>query len=265
MSKDPSYPRYSQDYLADYKVMAMTLEEEGMYNRLMDVCWLQGEISADPVYLAGICKGKQPTELVLSCFIAVGSLPDRNPIALRHKRLDEIRNEREKHRAIQSLAGQKGNKARWGNKRKQKDLIAVGSLPDDSAIAKHRSSLSFSSSSSNKKNIIVADDAIRLSEYLKAAILKRDPSFSNTSTKSINRWAVDIDKLMRIDGRPPQEIERVIDWCQSLGCFWGPNILSGKKLREKFDTLYGAMQNDNLKSQGQKALSVLTGTFGELK
>jgi hypothetical protein len=36
----------------------------------------------------------------------------------------------------------------------------------------------------------------------------------------------------------------VIDWCQSPGGFWGPNILSGRKLREEFDTLSGQMSRE---------------------
>lgn len=54
---------------------------------------------------------------------------------------------------------------------------------------------------------------------------------------SIQRWATDIEKLIRIDNRTPEEIRAVILWAQAPGCFWAPNILSGAKLREKFPTL----------------------------
>lgn len=53
------------------------------------------------------------------------------------------------------------------------------------------------------------------------------------------RWAADIDKLIRLDKRTPDEIRNVILWCQSPGCFWAPNILSGSKLRDKFATILG--------------------------
>lgn len=56
---------------------------------------------------------------------------------------------------------------------------------------------------------------------------------------SIQRWADDIEKLIRIDNRTPEEIRSVILWTQSPGCFWASNILSGAKLREKFPTLIG--------------------------
>lgn len=54
---------------------------------------------------------------------------------------------------------------------------------------------------------------------------------------TVQRWAQDIDKLIRLDKRTPEEIRAVILWCQSPGCFWVSNILSGAKLREKFPTL----------------------------
>jgi len=54
---------------------------------------------------------------------------------------------------------------------------------------------------------------------------------------TLQRWAKDIEKLIRIDHRAPDEILRVIMWCQSPGCFWAANILSGAKLREKFPNL----------------------------
>lgn len=54
---------------------------------------------------------------------------------------------------------------------------------------------------------------------------------------TLQKWAKDIDKLMRLDGRSADEVEAVIRWCQTPGGFWVPNILSGSKLREKFPTL----------------------------
>lgn len=53
-------------------------------------------------------------------------------------------------------------------------------------------------------------------------------------------WAGDIDRLIRIDGHTPEEIEPVIRWCQA-DPFWQANVRSGKKLRDKFDTLEAQM------------------------
>lgn len=65
---------------------------------------------------------------------------------------------------------------------------------------------------------------------------RSDPRYTVTPA-TLQKWATDIDKLMRLDGRTASEVEAVIRWCQTPGGFWVPNILSGSKLREKFPTL----------------------------
>ncbi len=84
-------------------------------------------------------------------------------------------------------------------------------------------------------------ESVRLSELLCTAIARRDPHSKAAKLPDQTRWARDIDKILTIDGRRAKDVEAVIQWCQSDGCFWGPNILSGRKLREKFDTLFGQM------------------------
>ncbi len=83
--------------------------------------------------------------------------------------------------------------------------------------------------------------AVSLAGQLRDAVRVRDPRAKAARTDDLTGWARDIDLLMRIDQRSPDEIRRVIEWCQLPGGFWGPNILSGRKLREKFDTLSGQM------------------------
>lgn len=55
---------------------------------------------------------------------------------------------------------------------------------------------------------------------------------------------------MRIDGRSEEEIESVTKWAMN-DSFWCKNILSGRKLREKFDQLYISMvtQKDSPKAK----------------
>ena len=86
-------------------------------------------------------------------------------------------------------------------------------------------------------------DSFRLSNLLRQAIQVRDPKAKAAALpeKDLCKWARDMDKLIRLDGRRAEDIEAVIAWCQNNGNFWGPNILSGRKLREKFDTLWGQM------------------------
>ncbi|PHB24749.1 hypothetical protein COE80_17110 [Bacillus pseudomycoides] len=57
---------------------------------------------------------------------------------------------------------------------------------------------------------------------------QKEPNFDN--------WANEFRLMRERDNREPQEIKDVIDWCQA-DLFWQGNILSPKKLREKFDQL----------------------------
>jgi hypothetical protein len=83
-------------------------------------------------------------------------------------------------------------------------------------------------------------ESFQLSQRLRTAIAKRDPHSRAAKLPDLTHWARDIDKITRLDGRRIEDCEAVIDWCQA-NPFWGPNILSGRKLREKFDQLYGQM------------------------
>lgn len=81
-------------------------------------------------------------------------------------------------------------------------------------------------------------EAVKLSHLLADLHTQNiDPGYK-VSDAQINGWADHIDKINRIDGRSWQEIEDIIRWVKRSGCFWAPNIMSGKKLRDKFATLY---------------------------
>jgi len=53
---------------------------------------------------------------------------------------------------------------------------------------------------------------------------------------SLEKWVREADLMLRVDKRPVADVFQVIDWCQA-DSFWKSNILSVKKLREKFDQL----------------------------
>lgn len=78
-----------------------------------------------------------------------------------------------------------------------------------------------------------AEAAWRLSRFLFSKIQELDPK---AKKPALDKWAEDIDKLIRIDGRDEEEISSIISWTFDDG-FWCKTILSGRKLREKFNTL----------------------------
>lgn len=82
-------------------------------------------------------------------------------------------------------------------------------------------------------NILSNSTEVRLSELLLEKILFRNP---NHKKPNIRMWAKEIDFMIRIDNRAPEEIRAVIEWCQA-DTFWQNNVLSTAKLRSQFDQL----------------------------
>ena len=77
-------------------------------------------------------------------------------------------------------------------------------------------------------------------EILLAAKLKELMLLNNPKARvpdNLQKWAQEINKMIRIDKRTPKEIESVIIFSQK-DSFWMTNILSAKALRKQFDRLY---------------------------
>mgnify|MGYP001051778981 CR=1 FL=1 len=83
-------------------------------------------------------------------------------------------------------------------------------------------------------------DELRLSELLLSLIVESKPDFRRPD---VQRWAVQIDRMIRLDGRTPERIEAVIRWCRR-DSFWRRTILSTAELRKHFDHLELAMGPD---------------------
>jgi hypothetical protein len=73
-----------------------------------------------------------------------------------------------------------------------------------------------------------------LAKKLQTHILSNNPK---AKTGNLQKWALEFDRMMRLDSRSYDEIVQVMEFSQR-DSFWMSNILSAKKLRDKFDTLY---------------------------
>jgi hypothetical protein len=104
--------------------------------------------------------------------------------------------------------------------------------------------------SSNK----FADDAI---EYVLACELYNLILLNNPDAKKpdLQSWSKHIDLMIRVDKRSATDIQIIINWCQK-DSFWQANILSTKKLREKYDQLTMKMNSN------QRADKPKTPNFG---
>lgn len=85
------------------------------------------------------------------------------------------------------------------------------------------------------------DDATRLCELLADWIEKN----GSKRPKITNGWLVECERLIRIDGRTPEQVQNAIAWCQQ-DPFWRGNILSMPKLRQRYDQLRLAAQRSGV-------------------
>lgn len=81
--------------------------------------------------------------------------------------------------------------------------------------------------------------AIKLCEKFKSLIIENNPTTKVPT--DLKTWALHIDRMLTLDKRTVQDIEAVMIFSQR-DTFWAANILSTKKLREKFDQLYLKMR-----------------------
>jgi hypothetical protein len=93
----------------------------------------------------------------------------------------------------------------------------------------------------NDKNNIYSlqSNEYRLAEYLFKHIKKNN---SNAKEPNLQQWSKQFDYILRLDNRDLEEVKDVIKWCQH-DPFWLSNILSPKKLRDKYETLVLQMKN----------------------
>jgi hypothetical protein len=103
-------------------------------------------------------------------------------------------------------------------------------------------------------NILSNSIEVRLSELLFEKIISRNP---NHKKPNLQIWAKDVDRMIRIDHRTPEEIRAVIEWCQ-VDTFWQNNILSTAKLRSKFDQLRLKMKTNGKQAAPVSPLPPLT-------
>ena len=96
-----------------------------------------------------------------------------------------------------------------------------------------------------KPKKLVSDEAIRLSNLLADKIIKNNPQNRSVGNGkrdgTVQTWAADIDKIIRIDKQTPAVIEKVIRWSQSDD-FWSGVIESGGSLRRNWDKLTAQMR-----------------------
>ena len=93
----------------------------------------------------------------------------------------------------------------------------------------------------NKKIFSADSDPYLLARFLEKNIAENNSKFPQSESQR-QRWAKDFDLMIRRDKIDADDIAEVIEWCQK-DSFWRSNILSGKKLREKYQQLRMRMES----------------------
>jgi len=107
-NKSPAFQWYPKDILASARVQEMSLAEEGAYRRLLDYCWINGDIPADEKRCARLIGKGATVEIAKVCLEMFTASPDDDSRMIH----DRLETEREKQEA-NSKARQKASEARW--------------------------------------------------------------------------------------------------------------------------------------------------------
>jgi uncharacterized protein YdaU (DUF1376 family) len=110
----PAFQFYPRDFLSSSKVMAMTMEERGVYITLLCLAWLDGSIPSDTGALANLCRTNKVRmdrmwPVVGACFVEAEGTMNR----LVNPRMEVERTKQKINREKKAIAGSEGAKSRW--------------------------------------------------------------------------------------------------------------------------------------------------------
>jgi len=101
--------------------------------------------------------------------------------------------------------------------------------------------------------------AHRVATNLLDAIKQYDSTHRyHSNLPSLSSWIKDIDRAVRLDKRTEGQLNYVIDYIFKANgrnsAFWAGNIESGKKLREKFDTIKNQIKQESKNYSNEDAI-----------
>lgn len=224
---------YYKFHIGDYRrdTSHLSLVEHGIYRQLIDQYYL----SESPL--------PEITKLMRS--LSIRTSDDERSLAsvlsdffeatdggYVHKRCDlEIDAFHQKSTKARESANE-----RWDRLKKERDANAMQTQCEGNA--NHKPLTTNQEPKEKKEKTFLSDsDEIRLSALLFSKIKNRNPKHKEPNFQS---WGKHVDLMLRVDKRTPEEIERVICWCQE-DLFWQNNVLGTDKLRKQFDRLVLAM------------------------
>lgn len=136
---------------------------------------------------------------------------------------------------------------------KWKDVIEIDDMSSKQMTHRHLNRCPQKKHNKRKRLYIDSSIEFQLATLLLERIQKnkKERNLSHLKQPYLQKWAREIDLMIRRDGRSPEQIRKVIEWCQK-DPFWWRNILSPEKLRKQFDRLEAEMEEKTEKIRSQR-------------
>lgn len=236
--ENPAFPFYIKDWLTDPQLQMACFSTKGMWMDLLCLMWknkprgevtgtvkqlarlLGAEISEVQAFLIDV-KELEFCDIFVTCHTL--SQESHRNVTLRNRRM--WREDKLKRQAALRKKKQRQRDLKNGVSRSShKDVTTAIPSPIPFPVTKVTKEIKIK----NKEH------SLFLSNLLLEKIKERNPKFKKPD---IMKWAVHIDRLIRLNKRNPDEIKKVIEWCQDDD-FWQDNVLSTAKLRKQYDQLF---------------------------
>lgn len=227
---------YYQFNIGDYKAHTEHLEpmEDLAFRRMMDWCYLHEKpLPPDVKEIARLIRMRSHTESIAYVLETYFELNAAGYVNSRIER--EVVKFQEK-----SEKAKKSARARWKNKtNKNNNKENANALrPDSECNAKHKPRNINQETINNKgskpaKLSKFSQDDMDCAKWFYGLLKQLNP---NHKEPNFDKWADEIRKIVNLDNRSYNEISDLMLWVNK-DSFWSVNILSPKKLREKWDDL----------------------------
>jgi hypothetical protein len=125
--------------------------------------------------------------------------------------------------------------------------VSVNNMPTESTQSKVKESKVNKNNKDSRHKRIYDEESIhyKLALRLYQIILDNNPDHKKPN---LQNWSDDIRKLVELDGKKPENVEKVIDWVRNHD-FWYKVILSASSLRKQYDKLVMEIRDEHKKKQ----------------
>jgi len=252
VNKPPAFQFYPSEFVSDFKVIMMSMEERGAYITLLSHEWLERGLPNNQDELKALCGNPENWP---SIWKKVGQCFYEKKGKLFNKRLEKERKKIQAWKKKSREGGIKSGESRRGKVEPKANHPSTKSEPKANTLT---SSLIPSLNNKNEDkepcpNTKYSDVDIELSSLLIEGILKNNPraKAGKLTEKQKEFWYNQCRLLREVDEWDPNEIRTVILFCLQDD-FEMANVLSMGKLRLRFDNLALKAKREMVKKIGER-------------